>query len=109
MEAIIVLITAGSEEEAARIGSALLEARMVACVNRVSGVRSDFWWHGVTESAEEVLLMAKTRRDLWPQVLETVRRLHSYEVFEAIALPVIEGNPDYLQWIQESTQPLPAG
>jgi periplasmic divalent cation tolerance protein len=80
----------------------------VACVNRVCGIRSDFWWQGVTEAADEVLLMAKTRRDLWPQVLETVRLHHSYEVFEAIALPVIEGNPDYVRWIQESTQPLPA-
>lgn len=104
MEAIIVLITAGSDEEAARIGSALLEARLAACVNRLSNVRSDFWWQGVPDSADEVLLMVKTRRELWPRVLETVRAHHSYEVFEAIALPILEGNPDYLAWIHESTQ-----
>lgn len=107
MEAIVVLITAGSDEEAARIGSALLEARLVACVNRVSNIRSDFWWQGVPDSAEEVLLIAKSRRELWPQLLETVRAHHSYEVFEAIALPILEGNPDYLRWIQESTRRSP--
>jgi uncharacterized protein involved in tolerance to divalent cations len=48
-------------------------------------------------------LIAKTRRDLWPQVLKTVREHHSYEVFEAIALPILESNPDYLNWIFETT------
>jgi periplasmic divalent cation tolerance protein len=108
MEAIVVLITASSEDEAGRIGTALLEARLVACVNRVANVRSDFWWQGTRDTAEEVLLIAKTRRELWNQVLETVRRHHSYEVFEAIALPILEGNPDYLRWIHETTQPTPS-
>ncbi len=103
MEVILVFITAGSDEEAARIGQALLEARAVACVNRVPGVLSNFWWQGALDSAEETLLMAKTRRDLWPRVLEIVRAEHSYQVFEAIAIPVVEGNPDYLRWIGQET------
>lgn len=103
MEAIVVFITAGSAEEAERIAAALLEKRLVACVNLVAGVDSRFWWQGSLDRAEEVLLIAKTRRDLWPQVLETVRKHHSYEVFEAIALPILESNPDYLNWIVEST------
>jgi periplasmic divalent cation tolerance protein len=103
MEAILIFITAGSEEEAERIGGALLEARLVACVNQVPGVRSEFWWQGGRDRAEEVLLLAKTRRGLWERVLETVRAVHSYEVFEAIAVPIIEGSPDYLRWIEETT------
>src|SRR5688500_12109438 len=103
MDAILVLITAGSAEEAARIGAALLDARLVACVNRVSGVHSDFWWQGQRDQAGETLLLAKTRRELWPQVLETVRTNRSYEVFEAIAVPIVESNPDYLRWIHETT------
>jgi periplasmic divalent cation tolerance protein len=103
LEAIVVFITAGSAEEAERIANALLGERLVACVNVVSGVDSRYWWRGSLDRAEEALLIAKTRRELWPQVLETVREHHSYEVFEAIALPILESNPDYLNWIYEST------
>jgi len=103
MEAILVLITVGSEEEARRVGDALLEARLVACVNRVPGVQSEFWWQGARDRAEELLLIAKSRRELWPRLLETVRAHHSYEVFEALALPILESNPDYLRWIEETT------
>ncbi len=104
MNAWLVCITVGSEEEAARIATALIERRLAACVNRVSGVRSDFWWQGHPDSATEVLLLAKTRAELWPRFLETVREHHSYQVFEAIALPIVEGNPDYLRWIERETQ-----
>ena len=54
--------------------------------------------------AVECLLLAKTRRELWPELLRIVREQHSYEVFEAIAVPIIEGSPEYLSWIAESTQ-----
>lgn len=103
MEAILVYITAGDEQEADRITRALLDARLVACVSRVDAVSSTFWWGGKLDAARESLLLAKTRRELWPQVLETIRANHSYEVFEAIAVPIIEGNPDYLRWIDETT------
>jgi periplasmic divalent cation tolerance protein len=105
MEAILVLITAGSQSEGEHIASALLERRLVACVNRVPGVVSEFWWQGSRDRADEVLLLAKTRRELWPAVLQCVREHHSYEVFEAIAVPILEGNPDYLEWIEQSTAP----
>ena len=97
------MITTGSEAEAEAVGGALLDARLVACVNLVPGVRSDYWWKGKRESAAECLLVAKTRRSLFPRLLEAVRKVHSYEVFEAVALPVVESNPDYAAWILEST------
>jgi periplasmic divalent cation tolerance protein len=103
LDAILVFITAGSDEEAEWIGAALLDARLVACVNRVSGVRSEFWWQGAKDRAEETLLLAKTRRELWPRVLASIRETHSYEVFEAIAVPIVEGSPEYLKWIEETT------
>ena len=103
MEAILVFITAGSDEEGGRIAGALLDARLVACVNRAPGVCSEFWWQGQKDRAEETLLLAKTRRELWPRVLASVRETHSYEVFEAIAVPIVEGSPDYLKWIEETT------
>jgi periplasmic divalent cation tolerance protein len=105
VEAILVFITAGDATEAQRVAEALLAGRLVACVNQVPGVQSQFWWQGQRDRAEEVLLLAKTRHSLWPRVLETIREQHSYEVFEAIAIPIVECNPDYLQWIEETTEP----
>lgn len=103
MEALLVFITASSDEEATRLTEALLQPRLVACVNRLSGVDSQFWWQGQRDQAAEILLLAKTRRDLWDRVLEAVRAVHSYEVFEAIAVPILKGNPDYLAWVAEVT------
>jgi periplasmic divalent cation tolerance protein len=104
VDAIVIFITAGSDDEAERIAGALLDQRLVACANRVSGVQSDFWWKGQRDRAEETLLILKSRRELWPQILSTVRAVHSYEVFEAIAVPIAEGSPEYLRWIEETTQ-----
>jgi periplasmic divalent cation tolerance protein len=103
VEAILVFITAGDEAEAARISNALLTARLVACVSQVSDIDSRFWWQGKQDQAQEALLMAKSRRALWPQILEVIRAHHSYEVFEALAIPIVEGNPDYLRWVEETT------
>src|SRR5262245_48450749 len=94
-EILLLMITAGSREEADAIGNALLEARLAACVNIASDVRSLYWWKGAREAADEWLLIAKTRRSLFPEVLKQVRAVHSYEVFELVGLPVIEANPDY--------------
>jgi periplasmic divalent cation tolerance protein len=102
-DVLLVFITAGSEEEATRLAEALLSERLVACVNRLGGVHSEYWWKGTRDTAREVLMLAKTRRSLWPRVLETVRRLHSYEIFSAFAIPLAEGNPDYLRWIAAET------
>lgn len=112
MEAVSVFITAGSREEADAITRALLEARLVACLNAVPGVRSTYWWEGALEEAEEVLLVAHTRAEPGapgaPQVLAAVRAVHSYQVFQAFAVPFVACNPDYLQWIDASTPPASA-
>jgi periplasmic divalent cation tolerance protein len=103
-EIVVVMITAGSDAEAEALGEALLGERLVACVNRITGIRSRYWWQGAVEGADECLLIAKTRRSLFPRLLEVVRSCHSYEVFEAVALPVVECNPDYARWVVESTR-----
>lgn len=102
-ELIVVLITAGSSQEAERIATVLLEARLAACVNLLPDLTSLFWWEGKIDRGEEVLLLVKTRRALMPRLLESVRSAHSYDVFEAVALPILEGNPDYLRWLQDET------
>ena len=100
---IVILITSDSIEETDHIARVLLEKKKVACVNIVRGIDSYFWWEGKVDSARENLLIAKTRASLLPEVVALVRKIHSYDVPEVIALPIIGGNQDYLEWIDQST------
>ena len=96
---IVIFITASSEKEARRIAELLLEQRKAACINIVSGIDSKFWWKGKIDSSQEILLIIKTRASMFPQIIELVKTVHSYEVPEIIAIPIIGGNNDYLKWI----------
>jgi periplasmic divalent cation tolerance protein len=106
-QAIVVLITAASQEEARRLADALLAKRQAACVSILPHVDSFFWWQGAREKAEENLLIVKTVSNLLPLLIKTVKSIHSYEVPEVIALPVIGGNQDYLDWVARETGPRP--
>ena len=99
---IVILITTADTEEAQLISSALLEQKKAACVNVISGVNSLFWWDGKLDSAQESLLIVKTKTSLLPEIINLVKRVHSYDVPEIIALPIVGGNPDYLEWIDSS-------
>ena len=99
---IVLFITTDSAEEARKIAGALLEQKKAACVNIVPGVESVFWWEGKVDSASENLLVVKTRASLLDEVVNLVKKVHSYDVPEIIALPIIGGNKDYLDWIGES-------
>jgi periplasmic divalent cation tolerance protein len=101
---IIVLVTTGSEEEAHRIAELLVNEKKAACVNIVPPIDSLFWWEGKVESARESLLLVKTRSSLLPEVVEIVKRTHSYEVPEIIALPIAAGSDDYLKWLDAACQ-----
>ncbi|HXQ26798.1 MAG TPA: divalent-cation tolerance protein CutA [Candidatus Acidoferrales bacterium] len=100
---IVVLVTCGSAKEARRIGRALVEQRLVACANVFQApVQSIYRWKGKIESAHECLVALKTSRRCFTAVQRAVRRLHSYEVPEIIALPIAAGSREYLSWISES-------
>lgn len=99
---IVVLITSDNIEEADHIARVLLEKKKVACVNIVRGIDSYFWWEGRLDSARENLLIAKTKASLLPEIVDLVKKLHSYDVPEVIALPIIGGNQDYLEWLEQS-------
>ena len=103
-EYIVVLITASSEEEAEAIARGILGARLAACVNMLNKVRSLYWWQGRIGEGKEVLMIVKTKRDLFRKLAEKVKSLHSYSVPEIIALPIIEGSGDYLAWLGEETE-----
>jgi len=98
-ENIVVLITATNEDEGARLAKILVEARLAACVSLVSQARSFFWWEGKIDEQRETIMLAKTRREVLPRLIETVQKHHSYSVPEIIALPIIAGAENYLSWL----------
>ncbi len=98
----IVLTTAGTRDEAAKIGRALVERRLAACVNLVGPVESVYRWKGTVESAQEWLLVVKTTASACDQVHAAIRDLHSYELPECVMLPIEGGSEEYLAWIGES-------
>jgi uncharacterized protein involved in tolerance to divalent cations len=98
---IVVYVTVGSADEAEHIAGALVEERLAACVNRVSGVLSTYRWEGKVERAEEELLIIKSRRGLFDRLRRRVAELHSYSVPEIIALPLVESSESYLKWLDE--------
>jgi periplasmic divalent cation tolerance protein len=101
---IVVLVTCGSAKEARRISRVLVEKRLAACANILgSPVQSIYRWKGKVETATERLVVIKTSRKQFAALQKTIRRLHCYDVPEIIALPILEGSPDYLAWISEST------
>ena len=100
---VVVLVTAGTADEAARIGRTLVEERLVACANVVGPIRSIYRWQGAVEDAGEHLLLLKARAADVPAVETRVQALHSYDVPEVLALPVAAGSAAYLTWLAEAT------
>lgn len=103
MENIVVFMTASNEDEASKIAKALVEGRLAGCVNIIRNIRSIYAWQGKIEDETEVLMVAKTQRNLFDKLSRRVKELHSYTVPEIIAMPVIEGSEDYLKWLNEVT------
>jgi periplasmic divalent cation tolerance protein len=100
---VAVYITASNEEEAARIAKTLVEESLAGCVNIIKGIRSVYRWQGKLEDESEALLIAKTKRELFERLAARVKEVHSYTVPEVIALPIIGGSKDYLDWLGDST------
>ena len=96
---IVVLNTCASAEEAAQIARALVEKRLAACVNIVPAIRSFYRWKGAIQDDQEVLLLIKSRRPHFDALRAEIERLHSYEVPEVIAMPIVEGSESYLGWM----------
>jgi len=102
---IVVLVTCGSAREARRIARTLVERRLAACVNVLRApVESAYRWKGKVESAREIMLAIKTTRKRFVKLEAEVRRLHSYDVPEIIAVPVVRGSRKYLAWVSESVR-----
>ena len=101
---VVIFITTGTDEEAQKIAEVLLKKRKAACVNMVPGVSSRFWWKGHLDSDQESLLIVKAKASMLDEIVGLVKEVHSYDVPEVIALPIIGGNSYYLDWIDKELQ-----
>ena len=102
-EQLVVLMTAGSQEEADRLARVLVSDMLAACVNVIPGVTSVYRWEGEVQRDQEWLLLAKSRRDLLEELVQRVQEIHSYDVPEIIALPLTGGSEAYLRCIDQET------
>lgn len=98
---LVVLITS-PVDKAQEIAKHIVESKLGACVNIVSEVRSLYWWKGKVEDDRESLLVVKTSERKFKELVESIKSVHPYSVPEIIALPIVDGNEDYLRWIDES-------
>jgi len=99
---IVIFITASDKKEAQNIARRLLKDKLVACVNIIDKIESFFWWQGKIDKAKETLLIVKSKASQFNRIVKLVKSMHSYEVPEIIALPVVSGEKRYLRWLDAS-------
>ena len=99
--AIVVLCTYASQDEALKIAGALVEQRLAACVNVLPAVQSVYRWQGAIEISDEVLIIVKTTQERFPALRDRISELHSYQTPEIVALSVTDGSEKYLSWVRE--------
>jgi periplasmic divalent cation tolerance protein len=97
---IIVFSTCSTPEEAAKIARKLIEERLAACVNVAPRVRSFYRWKGVIQESDECMLVIKTSRERFDRLRIELEKVHTYEVPEVVAAPVVDGSPNYLNWME---------
>ena len=99
---ILVLVTCGNAKEAEEIARGVVEKRLAACVNVLPSLTSWYWWESKLTQDQELLLIIKSSRKVFGELEKEILRLHSYAVPEIVALPIVEGSVNYLNWIEES-------
>ncbi|MBW1738228.1 MAG: divalent-cation tolerance protein CutA [Deltaproteobacteria bacterium] len=99
-----IYITAGDMDEARAIGKALVSDRLAACVNIIDNINSMYWWQGEIQDDMEVIIIAKTKESLVPELIEKVKSMHSYDCPCVVSLPIVDGNKGFLEWVAEETR-----
>ena len=102
-EFIQVSTTVKSKEKADKIAETLLTERVAGCVQILGPIKSAYWWQGRIEHAREWICFIKTKASDYERIESSIKRMHDYDVPEIIALPILRGNPDYLDWIRRET------
>lgn len=101
---IVVFSTCGDESEAKRVSHHLVSERVAACVTIVPGAASVYRWKGKVEESQEWVLIIKSSRAAFPKLQEELQRVHSYQVPEVVAIPVVDGSPSYLEWLDREIE-----
>jgi periplasmic divalent cation tolerance protein len=105
VDTVLVFTNMPDRESALALAQALIDARVAACVNVLGGCTSIYRWQGASETAEEVPVLIKTRAACYPTLERAIRERHPYDVPEIIAVPVTQGLPAYLEWVESETRP----
>lgn len=100
----LVYVTASSKEEATKIGRALLEKKLAACINVWGGMESTYWWEGKLETAAEWVLLIKAPSEKVELLIPVIKAMHSYSTPCVLAWDIAKGNPAYLEWLHKSHQ-----
>lgn len=103
MEYRLVYMTMENRDQAREIGRVLVRERLAACVNIIDQMNSIYWWEGKVQEENETVMIAKTRAALVPELTERVKKLHSYDVPCVVSMQLLEGNQDFLDWIERET------
>jgi periplasmic divalent cation tolerance protein len=101
---LLVMTTCASKAEAEELAEKLLTVRLIACANIIPGVYSLFHWRGAIDRADEVILQLKCRKRYFKDLIEWIQTHHSYEVPEILAVPIVAGSQEYLDWMEEETR-----
>jgi periplasmic divalent cation tolerance protein len=101
MKTFLIYMTTADREEARAIGRHLVQSKLAACVNIWDNMNSMYEWQGEFQDDQEAVMIAKTTEERVPSLIAAVRERHSYECPCIVALPLADGNPDFLQWIEE--------
>ena len=99
-EYIQVFTTTEKREDAKKIARRLVENRLAGCIQIVGPIMSTYWWKGNVETAEEWLLLIKSRKDLYEEIEEAIKEIHPYETPEIIATSIVAGSKEYLEWLK---------
>jgi periplasmic divalent cation tolerance protein len=99
-------MTASNKEEAIKIVRILLEEKLVACANMIEAVSSFYWWKGTIEEDKEVLVIMKSHKNLFQKISSRIIKLHSYDVPEILAIPIVDGSSSYLDWMKVYLEPV---
>jgi periplasmic divalent cation tolerance protein len=99
---LMILCTVPDRMTALKISSTLVEEKLTACCNIVPGINSIYRWENKIQVEPELLLIIKTRQELFSELAQRIKNLHPYEVPEIIALPILKGNRDYIKWMDEN-------
>ena len=101
---ILAIVTIDTWENAERITNILLDEKLSACINIIPGVKSIYIWQGEKKSDDEVIMLIKTEKNKFPDLVKRIKELHPYELPEIIGIPINYGLPEYLEWVKDSLQ-----